>query len=494
MAFIFKPQRPKMRPVIGADGKPTGETVKRRRRGKLVDVPKLEPERDTAGNVVKVESRKWMIEYTDAAGSRRKAGGYTDRGMTDRKAANLERTVIREKEDVFDASAIHLKTDLTEHVKGWLADLRRAQRSRNYVRMVETRIETLRQKLNWRLPDSIRADGLSAWLAATAAAGASPRTVNHYLQTAIAFCNWCVGQRRMEKNPLEHVSKTTVTEPKLARRALTAAELDRLVKVDAKCGLIYLTAALTGLRREEVATLAWGDVHLDAVRPYITLRASNTKSRRADTIAVNGELAAILRCRRPDRWEPSDKVFGWVPKAQTLHKDLATAGIERIRDGTKVDFHALRVTHATLLATSGVSVRAAMEQMRHTDIRLTTKVYTDPMLLDTHGAVNSIPQIIGAEYREALQATGTDDSTAQKNERSYRRAPVIRNAQNGREWPQDENEPIAGSTASSRVTDDGTESYGPWSVSDDAECQPAGTADGGSRTLNPGFTKAVLYH
>jgi len=474
MAYIFKPKRPKLRPVVGADGKPV--MVTRLRRGKLVEVPKRE--------LVLVESRKWMIEYTDAVGHRRKAGGYTDRGTTDQKAAKLERTVARQQEGIFDADAGHLRTDVTEHIKAWLADLQRGQRAHHYIRIVEARIERLRKELRWTLPASIRADGLTAWLGREAGAGKSPRTVNHYLQTAIAFCNWCAGQDRMEKNPLEHVSKTTVTEPKLARRALTAAELDRLVKVDANRGLIYLTAALTGLRREELVTLAWGNVHLDALRPYITLRASDTKSRRADTIAVNEELAAILRCRRPGKWQSSDKVFGWVPKVQTLHKDLKAAGIERIRDGTKVDFHALRVTHATLLATSGVSVRAAMEQMRHTDIRLTTKVYTDPTLLDTHAAVNAIPSILGAADREALQPTGTDDSTAQKPGRSYGRAPVSGDAL---KWPKTPIDRKLPDHAGSLVTNDTDGTY-------DAECQPVGTADGGSRTLNPGFTKAVLYH
>jgi len=273
MAYIFKPKRPKLRPVVGADGKPTGETVKRRRKGKLVDVPKLERERDAAGNVVWVDPGKtrWMIEYTDAIGRRRKASGYTDRGVTEQKAAKLERTVARQQEGIFDADAGHLQTDVAEHIEAWVADLRRGQRAHHYVRIVEARIERLRTELHWTNPASIRADGLTAWLGREDGAGKSPRTVNHYLQTAIAFCNWCVGQRRMEKNPVKHVSKTTVTEPRLARRALTAAELDRLVKVDANRGLIYLTAALTGLRREELATLAWGNVHLDDARPYIAL-------------------------------------------------------------------------------------------------------------------------------------------------------------------------------------------------------------------------------
>ena len=79
---------------------------------------------------------------------------------------------------------------------------------------------------------------------------------------------------------------------------MTVEELGRLVEVHPKRGVIYLTAALTGLRREELAIPAWGNVHLDALQPRIALRASTMKSRRADTVAVDGELAATLRSVR----------------------------------------------------------------------------------------------------------------------------------------------------------------------------------------------------
>ncbi|MFH1110187.1 MAG: hypothetical protein V1790_13490 [Planctomycetota bacterium] len=81
-------------------------------------------------------------------------------------------------------------------------------------------------------------------------------------------------------------------------RALMVEEIRRLVEVHPQRGAIYLTAALTGLRREELAILAWGNVHLDALQPRIALRASRMKSCRADTVAVDGELAATLRSVR----------------------------------------------------------------------------------------------------------------------------------------------------------------------------------------------------
>ena len=44
-----------------------------------------------------------------------------------------------------------------------------------------------------------------------------------------------------------------------------------------------------------------------------------------------------------------------------------------------------------MLSNAGVSPRKAMELMRHTDLRLTMKVYTDPRIFDLAGAVERLP-------------------------------------------------------------------------------------------------------
>ncbi len=68
------------------------------------------------------------------------------------------------------------------------------------------------------------------------------------------------------------------------------------------------------------------------------------------------------------------------------------------------NFHALRHTFGTLLSKSP---RVAMELMRHTQMSLTMKVYTDPELLDLAGAVEMLPSL-KPDDRQAAQATGTD--------------------------------------------------------------------------------------
>jgi len=73
-----------------------------------------------------------------------------------------------------------------------------------------------------------------------------------------------------------------------------------------------------------------------------------------------------------------------------------------------VDVHSLRHTFATLLSKAGVVPRMAQELMRHSDIRLTMNVYTHLQLVDTAGAVETLPTI-GIQRQAAEQrATGTN--------------------------------------------------------------------------------------
>jgi hypothetical protein len=69
------------------------------------------------------------------------------------------------------------------------------------------------------------------------------------------------------------------------------------------------------------------------------------------------------------------------------------------------------VYYGSLLAKAGVAPRVAMSLMRHTDLRLTMNVYTDPRIFDLAGAVAKLPAIASMKSLAAI-ATGTDDAQA----------------------------------------------------------------------------------
>src|SRR5262249_8016800 len=93
-------------------------------------------------------------------------------------------------------------------------------------------------------------------------------------------------------------------------------------------------------------------------------------------------------------------------------RDLKAAGIPKRDDrGRTLDVHALRTTFGTLLSKGGVPLRTAQAALRHSDPGLTANVYTDPKLLDVHGALDALPRLllrgVAGDAGESLQATRT---------------------------------------------------------------------------------------
>jgi len=93
----------------------------------------------------------------------------------------------------------------------------------------------------------------------------------------------------------------------------------------------------------------------------------------------------------PNNPSPAETVFK-VPTIEAFKVDLEAAGIDyKDARGNKTDFHALRTTYCTLMVSTGVAPRVAQELMRHSDIKLTMKNYTDTNLLPTASAIHGLP-------------------------------------------------------------------------------------------------------
>jgi hypothetical protein len=94
-----------------------------------------------------------------------------------------------------------------------------------------------------------------------------------------------------------------------------------------------------------------------------------------------------------------------IPRALRLQKDLKAIGVPyRDAQGRYADFHALRYTWATFLQRNGVAQRFAMKLMRHSDIKLTSKVYTDEMQLPIYDAIKNLPRLDGGPAYTQIRA------------------------------------------------------------------------------------------
>ena len=220
------------------------------------------------------------------------------------------------------------------------------------------------------------------------------------------------------------------------------SEQERFIRLGRERALIYKTLIYTGLRKNELATMTVGDVHLpsprlrqaglDGQQPYVALAAKNAKSARGATITLRANLAADLRQHLDEKLAlhrrkaiknrhkevpvalPADTPLFHVPEdlVRIFDRDLAYAGIaKKDADDRTVDVHPdvhRDHTFATLLSKAGVVPRMAQELMRHSDVRLTMNVYTHLHLADTAGAVEALPTIASAQPARNRPMTGTD--------------------------------------------------------------------------------------
>ncbi len=290
---------------------------------------------------------------------------------------------------------------LTEHHQDYVAALVARGRSKDYLIHSRGRLQRLFAQCRWKYLRDLRADSLEQWISRQH--GFSSKTLAEYVAHAKGFASWLERQGRLPTNPFRRIEPIpTRGRETFKRRALKVTEFVQLLgKAPPRRRVAYAIAGLTGLRRSELKHLLWADVHLDDTPPWIELRASTTKSRRAATLFIVPQLEAMLR---PLRGEGAGPVLPQgVPGNDLLTRDLLAAGIP-VEDerGWRVDFHALRHTYASLLGAAGVPEAARVRMVRHTEWRQTDH-YTDP---------SSVPLRAGAEQLSALLAANLPSSGA----------------------------------------------------------------------------------
>ena len=280
---------------------------------------------------------------------------------------------------------------LTDHLQDFLGDMRRRGKSEKYLANLEFRFGRLITDCGWNLAKDVTADSFQAWMRKQETL--KDKTANDYLEAARCFFNWLVKLGRAGSNPLLAVEKVKTKAGRAEEiRALSDAEMLRLLAVAGERKPVYLMAVFTGLRSGELAALKWGDLHLDAVTPFVRVRATTTKNGKSAEMRLHPELVEALRSLKACSVLDDEPVFKSIPRIERFRRDLIKADIAPVDAfGRKAVFHSLRHTFGTNLARGGVASRVAMALMRHSDRRLTDKIYTDENLLGTWGAIDSLP-------------------------------------------------------------------------------------------------------
>jgi len=302
---------------------------------------------------------------------------------------------------------------LTDVIREWLGDLRAKGTGSHHVSLMEKRLGVLIRGCDWQRVRDIRPDSFIQWRSSQCSNKAA-KTLNDYLGAVRALLNWLVRTGRLPANPLAGVQDVETRGREVRnRRAFGHDEFLRLLSVSGPVrSVVYATAYYTGLRRSELASLTWGDFNLAADIPTFTIHAKHAKNRTTVTLPLHPHLKEMLLEHHKACGSPatSENAFAVPQRLYAFHQDLKAAGIaKQDASGRILDFHSLRHSCATRLASLDVPLPVSMRLMRHSDPKLTAKAYVDAAAIPMAQFVAKLPGMRD-EQRSLIHSPESDVS------------------------------------------------------------------------------------
>ncbi len=340
-----------------------------------------------------------------------------DKQIARERLSKLVRTIQQERDGLIAPGSMREATSMSVSELGGLYANRLDELGRDdhYVKISGDRIRRLSKECDWHHLRDVTGASFQKWRAQQTTA---PRTLNDYLATLRSFFRWLIRENMATFDPFQHVEPVEERgRRRRPRRALTVEEFHRLLQAaPIERRRFYLAAYYTGLRRSELEGLQWGDVRLDDAKPYILARAATTKNKQDARFWIRPELLDTLRAMRPKGVADNEPVFGAVLDIPGGHKlrryqhDMKVAGVAfKDGQGRAADFHALsRMTPNTHMGQRGVGERVRQEFMRHSDLRLTSEVYTDAEQLPTKEAIQALPAFSAGDAQGDAQTLGAE--------------------------------------------------------------------------------------
>jgi integrase len=271
----------------------------------------------------------WYIAYVDAGGRRRKVKGCSDKSATEAMARKLESEAELRRRGVIDPRAdtyaTHEARTLSDHLADFYAFLTAKGSTPQYASLTRNRVARLIDLAHARRVSQLTPSRVQAALKAVRDEGISLRSVHHYTRAVEGFSRWLWRDGRAREDTLAHLqSQNPDADRRHERRALTPDELARLIQAAGRGGLVlkttgpdraalYLVAAGTGFRANELRSLTPESFDLAADPPTVTVKAAYSKRRRHDEQPIRPDLAAALR-PWVDGKAPGRPVFGNLTK------------------------------------------------------------------------------------------------------------------------------------------------------------------------------------
>ena len=322
-------------------------------------------------------------------------------GVTDKQVAitKLAAIVKQAQWEMYGHVAPRLQVEtlampLDSLIGDWVADIAVKGAGSHHCGVSKLNMGVLMRECGWKRVSDITPDSFIRWRGATR--GRSAKTLKEYLGCVRGFLNWLVRSGCLPSDPLASVGKVETRGREVRqRRPFSHDEFLRLLAVTTPARrVVYAVAYYTGLRRSEIASLCWGDFNLSHVGPTFTILAEHAKNKERKTLPLQSDLREMLvgyfeTCGSPDS---SVKALRVPHRLDAFYLDLKKAGIPKVDDRGKIlDFHSFRHSFGTRLASENIPLSAAMTLMRHSDPKLTAKLYVDHAALPLSASIGLLP-------------------------------------------------------------------------------------------------------
>jgi integrase len=355
----------------------------------------------------------WYGKFRDASGRqlKRKLGAIRAPGSRDGLTRKMAEAELRRKMAEDTAAAPRELLTVAEVGARYLTHLGALGRKRSTLGEYESMLRVHLAPHFTRAIDRVTPGDVEAYIAAKGRAGLSPKSVRNHLGLLHSIFTYAERRSWARGNPCQHVEAPRAAEgediryldaaelaallqaagelieavPELASgRTVRAGSLRRVRQLDR---VLYLTAALTGLRQGELLGLRWRDIDWTAGRVRVR-RAwvrgemgspKSKRSTRAVPLATTVARELELHSQRSAYAADDDLVFAHpdtgapLDRSKLLKRFKAAAKRAGLRE---VRFHDLRHTFGTRMAAAGTPMRTLQEWMGHRDFK-TTLIYAD---------------------------------------------------------------------------------------------------------------------
>lgn len=352
--------------------------------------------------------------------------GRDERGVRRRKHLTCTSEEEAKREDAVLTAAVLTGTyvedsgeTMAEFLEEWLRHAGRGKERRTvdaYAYAVNGHLVPYFKQL--RL-SQLRPLHVERFMTAQAQKGLAQATVDKQFWVLHKALDRAVAWGRLQRNPADGVEKPGQQESDA--RSFDVAEQAALLGRCAGNWLYgpVLLALATGMRRGEVAALAWRDVDLAAgvvrVRSSVVESSGEVKIGRPKTAASSRSVRIpptvcehladhrekLRLLRAISTWKDHGLVFpndrGGVKRPSVItgqfHRVCSYCGIT---DGT---FHMLRHTFATEMLVAGVPVKVVSEMLGHASVAVTLRIYAHVLETMQEAAVLQSGAIVEAALR-----------------------------------------------------------------------------------------------